>query len=469
MAYLNIDDLKFEDDLNARKEFIENEYLNQNNYNLNELDSLIKQTNKLELTNYQQFVTHFINPNTQFEKLILIHSTGVGKTITALSTALNFINIYKQEKIIDKTQKSGMIYIIGFTKNVFKKELFNRSEFGIVNDDEIREMTNLKKQILQFNNNSDILKLKELKMKYSSRLKSRKGNGFFEFIGYKELVNKLIIKNQLDVKLQLNNINSETELNYLIDQDIIRLNIEFLEQFDKSLIICDEIHNVYNSLNTNNWGMSLNIIFNYYKTRKSIRVLFLSATPINNNPIEIISLLKLLNGDLTISKKDIFDSNNHIKFSGYEIIKKNIMGKISFLKDMDITSYPVKEIHGVSIKDIPYLKFVKCPMSDLHFKTYEEVSKEYLIQKNIKYVDDEEETNIEEIIEEIKLINKTLTKYPINLELDKRFLNDLLDSISSLKTQYNICIQQVYHHKDSERYYSFQKWCSNRCFYKHMF
>ena len=426
MAYLNIDDLKFEDDLNARKEFIENEYLNQNNSNLTALDSLIQQTNKLELTNYQQFVTHFINPNTHFEKLLLIHSTGVGKTITALSTALNFINIYKQEKLIDKTQKSGMIYIIGFTKNVFKKELFNRSEFGIVNDDEIKEMTNLKKQILQFNNNSDILKLKELKMKYSSRLKSRKGNGFFEFIGYKELVNKLIIKNQLDVKLQLNNINSEAELNYLIDQDIIRLNIEFLEQFDKSLIICDEIHNVYNSLNTNNWGMSLNIIFNYYKTRKSIRVLFLSATPINNNPIEIISLLKLLNGDLTISKKDIFDSNNNIKSSGYEIIKKNIMGKISFLKDMDITSYPVKEIHGVSIKDIPYLKFIKCPMSDLHFKTYEEVSKEYSIQKNIKYVDDEEDTNIEEIIEEIKLINKTLTKYPINLELDKRFLNDFV-------------------------------------------
>ena len=426
MAYLNIDDLKFEDDLNARKEFIENEYLNQNNSNLTALDSLIQQTNKLELTNYQQFVTHFINPNTHFEKLLLIHSTGVGKTITALSTALNFINIYKQEKLIDKTQKSGMIYIIGFTKNVFKKELFNRSEFGIVNDDEIKEMTNLKKQILQFNNNSDILKLKELKMKYSSRLKSRKGNGFFEFIGYKELVNKLIIKNQLDVKLQLNNINSEAELNYLIDQDIIRLNIEFLEQFDKSLIICDEIHNVYNSLNTNNWGMSLNIIFNYYKTRKSIRVLFLSATPINNNPIEIISLLKLLNGDLTISKKDIFDSNNNIKSSGYEIIKKNIMGKISFLKDMDITSYPVKEIHGVSIKDIPYLKFIKCPMSDLHFKTYEEVSKEYSIQKNIKYVDDEEDTNIEEIIEEIKSINKTLTKYPINLELDKRFLNDFV-------------------------------------------
>lgn len=441
MAYINIDDLKFEEDLNSRKEFIENEYLsipidshNVNNTNTsnsnNKLELLIKQYNKLELTNYQQFVTHFINPNTKFDKLLLIHSTGVGKTITALATALNFINIYKQEKLLDPNQKTGIIYIIGFTKNVFKKELLNRSEFGIVNDEEIKEMTFLKKQILQFNNSPDIIKLKELKMKYSSRLKSRKGNGFFEFIGYKELVNKLIIKNQLDIKLQLNNIHSENELNYLINQDIIKLNTEFLEQFDKSLIICDEIHNVYNSLETNNWGMSLNIIFNYYKTKKSLRVLFLSATPINNNPIEIISLLNLLNTNSSvITKKDIFDSSNNIKPNGYDIIKKNIKGKISFLKDMDISSYPIKEIHGEFIKNIPYLKFIKCPMTDLHFKTYEEVSKEYLVQKNINYINDEEEnsdTGIDEIIEEISNINKKLHKYPINLELDQRFLNDFV-------------------------------------------
>ncbi len=441
MSYLNLDNLRFEEDLNNRKEFIENTYENnrkefiENTYennrkefieNKNKLDLLIKKNNKLELTNYQQFVTHFINPNTKFERLLLIHSTGVGKTITALSTALNFINNFKQEKLIDPLQKTGMIYIIGFTKNVFKKELFNRSEFGIVNDKEIKEMNDLQKQILQFNNNADITKLKELKMRYSIRLRSQKGNGFFEFIGYKELVNKLIIKNQLDVKLQLNNINSEAELNYLINQDIIKLNIEFLEQFNKSLIICDEIHNVYNSLNTNNWGMSLNIIFNYYKIRKTIRVLFLSATPINNNPIEIISLLKLLNTNLEISKKDIFDSSNNITTKGYEIIKKYINGKISYLKDMDVTSYPIKELHGSYIKNIPYLKFIKCPMSDLHFKTYDQVSKDYSLAKNIDYIPDEEDININEVIEEITTINKNLIKYPINLELDKRFLNDFV-------------------------------------------
>lgn len=427
MAYLNLKDLKFEEDINLRKEFIENTY----NYNnkVNELDNKIKESNILELSNYQKFVTNFINPNTKFDRLLLIHSTGVGKTITSLSTAINFINIYKQERLIESKNNAGMIYIIGFTKSVFKKELFSREEFGIVNQKEINEMTQLKKQILQYNEEKDIIKLKELKMKYSTRLKSKNGNGFFDFIGYKELVNRLIIKKQLDIKLQLNNIKSEKELNYLIDQDIIALNNDFLEQFDKSLIICDEIHNVYNSLETNNWGMSLNIIFNYYKNRKSIRVLFLSATPINNNPIEIISLLKLLNDDLSISKKDIFDSSNNIKSNGYEIIKKYIIGKVSFLKDMDISSYPTKELHGEKIKDIPYLNFIKCPMTDLHFKTYEQVSKEYITEKNIQLITEESEEsniNIEEIQEEIKIINKNLVKYPINLELEKRFLNDFV-------------------------------------------
>ncbi len=431
MSYLDIDNNKFEFDLLSRKEFIENEFTKSEITSLSFLDKQIKK-NHLELTNYQKFVTNFINPNTHFDRLLLIHSTGVGKTITALSTAINFINVYKQEKLIDNT-KEGMIYIIGFTKNVFKKELFARKEFGIVNQNEINEMNEYKKRILEYNDIKDITRLKELKMKYSTRLKSRKGNGYFEFIGYKELVNKLIIKNQLDVKIQLNNIKSEKELNYLINQDLIKLNTEFLDQFHKSLIICDEIHNVYNSLNTNNWGMALNIIFNYYKHKKSLRVLFLSATPINNNPIEILSLLKLLNYDLQISKSELFNKNNELTISGKNLIKKLINGKISYLKDMDITSYPKKKIHGDEINSIPYLKFIKCPMSDLHFKTYENVSKQYIENKKGKYsninnIYDEEDSNInvEELSEEIDIINKNLNQYPINLELDNRFLNDFV-------------------------------------------
>ena len=53
-------------------------------------------------------------------------------------------------------------------------------------------MTNIKNNISKYNLEKDIQLLKDLKIKYSQRLKSKRGNGYFEFIGYKELVNKLL-------------------------------------------------------------------------------------------------------------------------------------------------------------------------------------------------------------------------------------------------------------------------------------
>ena len=218
-------------------------------------------------------------------------------------------------------------------------------------------MTMIKNNISKYNLDKDIQLLKELKIRYSHRLKSKKGNGYFDFIGYKELVNKLLIKVDINDNIQLSDIKDENHLQYLLDNNIIKLNVQFLELFTNSLVICDEIHNVYNSLNINNWGMCLRIIFKYHDKQKSLRVLFLSATPINNKPIEIISLLNLLNSEIYINKNDIFDKLNKITEKGYILIKKYIYGKISYLKDMDLTAYPAKEIKGQIINNIDYLIF----------------------------------------------------------------------------------------------------------------
>jgi hypothetical protein len=427
MSYINIDDPKFIEDVNYRKEFIENliDNTNKDNYYV---DNLIKDNNKLILNNYQRFITNFINPNTKYDKLLLVHSTGVGKTITSLSVAINFINIFKQNKNINKNENTGMVYIIGFTKNVFKKELLSKADFGIVNQKEIDEMDLVKKNISQYNLEKDIQLLKDLKIKYNQRLRSKRGNGYFEFIGYKELVNKLLIKTNINNKIQLSDIKDEHELEYFLQKNIVKLNIQFLELFTNSLVICDEIHNVYNSLNINNWGMCLRIIFKYHDKQQSLRVLLLSATPINNKPIEIISLLNLLNSNTYINKSDIFDKNDKITDNGYKLIKKSINGKISYLKDMDVALYPSNEIKGDIIHNIDYLKFIKCPMSDLHFKTYEYVSNEYKKNKNINNIDinenDEDAENID--VEEISNIISNLKDYPINLELNNRYLNDIV-------------------------------------------
>ena len=201
MSYLEIENKDFYNDINLRKEFIENNIIENNIIENNTyIDSIIKDNNKLILNNYQKFITNFINPNTKYDKLLLIHSTGVGKTITSISTAINFINIYKEErnKRTTENEHSGMIYIIGFTKSIFKKELLTRPEFGIITKEELENMKNLKKQIAKYNLEKDISTLKELNMRYSSRLKSKKGNGYFKFIGYKKLVNNLIRKIDLN-------------------------------------------------------------------------------------------------------------------------------------------------------------------------------------------------------------------------------------------------------------------------------
>jgi len=428
MSYLEIENKEFYNDINRRKEFIDNNlqiYSNKDNYYL---DSIVKDNNKLILNNYQQFITNFINPNTKYDKLLLIHSTGVGKTITSISTAINFINIYKEEKNkrYDENENSGMIYIIGFTKNIFKKELLSRPEFGIVTKEELINMDNLKKQIAKYNLEKDIATLKELNIRYSSRLKSKKGNGYFKFIGYKKLVNNLIRKIDLNYKLQISDIKTEEELQTYIDKKIIEINYSFIEIFNKSLIICDEIHNVYNSSDINNWGMCLKLIFNYYKKSKAIRVLLLSATPINNKPIEIISILELLNYDIRLNKKDLFDKNNNITSNGNDIIKKYITGKISYLKDMNLELYPSKDIVGDTIPGVDFLKFIKCPMSDLHFKTYKKVSEDYIANKNI--INDIDINDSEEHVEYEDILNITdsLTQYKINLESNNRYLNDFV-------------------------------------------
>jgi hypothetical protein len=432
MSYLEVENKDFYNDINTRKEFIESliDESDKDNYYI---DGEFKKENKMILNNYQKFISNFINPNTKFSRLLLCHQTGSGKSITSLSTAINFIEIYKKERMLNLNENinSGMVYIVGFTKSIFKRELLSRPEFGIISSEEIHNMNELKKQIMKYNLDKDKATLKELKIKYSIRLKSRKGNGYFEFIGYKKLVNKLLIKVDMNYKLQLSSIKDEDELNIYIEKNILKLNTSFLESFNKSLIICDEIHNVYNSVDINNWGLCLKIIFNYHASKNSIRVLLLSATPINNKPVEIISLLELLNNNLRINKSEIFDNNTsqNISENGLKLIKKYIMGKISYLKDMNLDLYPSKEIMGEKIPGIDYLNFVKCPMSNLHFQTYSKVSNEYVEIKNLDDYDekvdkDEEDNNVD--IEEIKSITKSLKQYPINLELNNRYLNDFV-------------------------------------------
>jgi len=341
----------------------------------------IPKSHYLELRSYQMLIANYFNPNTPYTRLLLKWATGHGKTIGAISIAMDFIKYYRlSESMADNI---GSVFIIGFTKHIFKNELLNYPEFGFVTREELKEISIMKTNI-ENGITSEIEKLQQKKTILRRRLGSRQRNGFFRFIGYKELANHLFGfyeygKSDTEIDEMMNRIKEwltlpVDEFRQKLDSQEIKINYTMLGEFNNSLIICDEIHNVYNTIEKNNWGIALQTILNYHD---SCRSLFLSATPLNNSPTEIVDLLNLLlprKFYAHLDKHDFFDKDsegiNVIK-SGKDVeISNYLKGRVSFVQEQNPKFIASKKIVGHSISGIDYLKFIRCEMQSLQLNTY---------------------------------------------------------------------------------------------------
>lgn len=348
-------------------------------------------------------------------KFLLADFTVVHNSKGALSIANNFKELYEQQrKILGINQylkedkhgsqySTGSIFIMGFTSEIFKKELLSSSYFGIVTENEINE----------YKKENDKDKLKSLDIRYNKRI----NNSVYRFFGYKEFYNRLFISDNKTKKIDSYNTH---EIIKMINEKTIKINRELLQSFKNSLIICDECHNLYNSLEENNWGLSIQIVLDYYDNinKGLVKCLFLSATPITNNPIEVISVLNLLSEvDNKVKKKDIFKGNQLKKYAELEI-KNRLKGKISYIQSNDSEFFPSSSIVGNNTK-INGIKLVSCPMSELHFKTYKEFSEKQNSELDKNY----DLAHSQEIIFSNK-VKSELKYYPISLSLENRYLID---------------------------------------------
>ena len=357
MAYVSVN---INEDINRRKEFVQ--YRVDKHIIPDSLMELaIKKNENLRLTSYQNFVKNYFTPNTPYDRLLLKWQTGAGKSIGLLSIAMNFIQTYKTRKAIGQSE-IGTVFVIGFNDMAFKKELLRFPEFGFINRGEKKRVTKLKK-IASTGGPIQMRRYKEYLAFIKKRFGNRKRNGYFKFMGYKALFNH-IFRHGSDI-----NITSltEVEIKNHISSGKITFNKDLLAEFKNSLIICDEIHSVYNSLEKNNWGIALQIILDKEPT---CRAVFASATPINNNPKEIVDLLNLLSTGEKIAKAMLFKKDDTLIPGALDKIAKMANGKISYLSDMNPKYYPRIKTMGTTLKAIDYLKFIRCPMSDFHYNTY---------------------------------------------------------------------------------------------------
>lgn len=334
----------------------------------NMVESDILESNYLRLHGIQEFIRNYAGPNTNNNRIVMMWDTGVGKTLGAISVAMEYIKYLRAES--ERLYKAGQdntgvgsVFIIGFTGAVFKRELMKHPDFGFVSREELEQKQKLIK-IAELGTQDDQERLNDFNNMIKKRLTSRRRNGFFKFIGYRELVNHLFVP----TKSQDIQAMDESQIIAALADGSLKYNEVLLKQFSNSMIICDEIHNVYNSSMKNNWGIALQVILDKYEQTRAI---FLSATPFNNSPTEIINLLNLLT-PTKLDKTDYFDGEE-LKPGALEKLAKLCAGKFSYIRDIDTRYMPKRVIVGEPIEGIPYLRFIRCPMSPFHYFTYKKV------------------------------------------------------------------------------------------------
>lgn len=450
----SIDKDNLQDEL-FRKEFaqlkLNHQYIQEllRDYNKGVIDDQIVKENYLILQNYQLFARNFFGPETNSTRGLLDHATGVGKTISTLTLGLAYVKYYQQQH--NMTEDGGisdtpLVIILGFSKNIFQRELLRRPEFGFITKEEILEHRRLS-YLAETGSQADKDALAEFETRIKKRLSKKGRGGFFKFYGYKEFFNRLFIFSEEALK----NIKKTRDLSLVTDEDgehhveaelpvldediildglkrgTITLNMDLVDLLANSFIIADEIHRVYNSSEINNYGIAIRTILNIYdvpelfnkiyslegktasgKDRMTmlrnaqLRIIYASATPLNQSPTECVDLLNILvptsdiakiyppsikNGLLPkLRKEDFFSDTRNLKNDALELIRKLIIGRVSFLRDNNPKYYPERIFRGEEIRipndqmkyrargyrgnTLPFLKFIRCPMSPLHYKTY---------------------------------------------------------------------------------------------------
>ena len=343
----------------------------------------------LELSAVQHLAKRYFNPRTKQKRMIFKLGTGVGKTLTSLEVALPFIKIFNV--INQKLGRDYYVHIVGFTKGVYKSEFLKFPELGIITYDELHNLNMLKEMSLT---SSAAIRdkirdeYKKLKIKIVRRITDTATGGMYSFDGYKELYNNLFVGKLPD------DIN-ETNIYEEYRKKRFTVNKLLLDKFKNSLVIADEVQLAYNSEDTNNYGLAIQFLMDYYGN--DIFAVFLSATFINNDKREIVSIANLVRdpGTPHFKSEDFFnasDKGKHYDASRLKPIYEQLKGKVIFLEESG-SDYPKLIFEGkpypignmIASKGIKYLTFDQAKMSPLHEQTfrldslYEETTNNFII------------------------------------------------------------------------------------------
>ncbi len=320
---------------------------------------------KVQLKGAQIFLRNLLDPHTKYKRMLINHAPGTGKTMILNTIARVYIDHFKLMK------EPVQITIIGFTEDIVMRELMTYPEFGYVSAAEVEELIRLGRSTNDKDRSLRATKIAVIKRRITNPSKG----GYYRFYGYQKFANDILtITSKGEAagvthsSLYENEEGFEAGLKKHVEAEEVELNMGLIYSMRNGVVMCDEIHNTYNTKAKNNRGIAIKYVLDLLERedpRTAPRALFATATPLTGSPSEIIDVMNLLIplGDF---KRNDFFSGEDLRDGALEKISRICSGYVSFLGDTQSEAYPSRVFDGDELEGVPYLKFIKCPLSKMH-------------------------------------------------------------------------------------------------------
>ena len=334
IKYPNID--QFDDDiLNPYEEdFYESVYKKKEFYEirLEEFEKVPDDTGSL--MNHQKLISRFLSSNTLYDELLLLHEMGSGKTCTAIGAV---------EQIRKEGKFQGALYLAkgDALVNNFINELVFKCTDGRYIPEGYKDLTDLEKVHRT---------RKAIKDYYTTNT--------FETFAKKIKTHKT--KDALSKWCQE-------------------------ENFNNSVIIIDEVHNLRMKAQVEEDGKKINLnvykeFYRFLHAVKDCKILLMSGTPMKDGVDEIASVMNLiLPADKQLPsganfETQYFDKKGDtfiVKDSHVDILKNAFKGRVSYLKSMRSTVEKVFQDNGDATSKLKHMVVYEDNMSDFQSERYE--------------------------------------------------------------------------------------------------
>jgi hypothetical protein len=278
----------------------------------------------IELSTYQTVVRNFLSNDTPYNGLLLFHGLGTGKTCSAITIAEEHRKFLKQSglgTLSGNKVREKRIYVLGGPniKSNFKKQLFDASHLQ-QNGNEWTCKSCVGNAFLREVNPSGLnIQKEELVTRIEDLIKRH-----YKFMGYIEFANFMF------KSLKLNAKRLKIPLQRVVEKE-----------FEHCMFVIDEVHNVKNDdSKEESPSHALDLVVKY----TTVKLLLLSATPMFNEPSEIVWITNLLNRNdkrPAIVESDFFKDGELLEDQRNNFIH-HTRGYISFVKGENPYTFPYR-------------------------------------------------------------------------------------------------------------------------------